>query len=155
MKTVLVVGATGAQGLAVVRYLSSTGRYHILAQTRSKTIPGAVALAGMANVELVDNGAGKAGGYDMEAFSAAARRADAVFVNTDGFTLGEQAETYWGIRLFELAAGSGVKQFVYSGLDYNYKKSGYDSRYYVGHYEGKAKVQGRRCQPKPRVCVCG
>jgi hypothetical protein len=27
------------------------------------------------------------------------------YINTDGFTVGEQAETYYGLRIFEFAAG--------------------------------------------------
>jgi nucleoside-diphosphate-sugar epimerase len=140
MKTVLVVGATGAQGSAIIRYLSSTNQYRVLALTRSATSSHAEALAALSNVSLVISNA--TNGYDVEAFLSAASRSDSVLVNTDGFAIGEKAETFWGIRLFELAARAGVKQFIYSGLDYNGKKSGYDPKLYVGHYEGKARVQG-------------
>jgi hypothetical protein len=56
--------------------------------------------------------------------------------------MGEALETFWGIRLFELSARAGVKHLIYSGLDYNGKQSNYDPDLYVGHYEGKARVQG-------------
>jgi hypothetical protein len=144
MKTILFVGATGAQGGAAVKYLSTTGEYRILALTRSGTSPHAQEMAAIPNVELVVSAA--ASGYDTEAFLAAASKSDYVFVNTDGFTLGEQAETYWGIRLFELAVRAGVKHFVYSGLDYASKASGYDPKFYCGHYEGKARVEGKHIQ---------
>ncbi len=142
MNTILLVGATGAQGSAVARYLSATGEYRILALTRSATSTSAQELAVLANVELVIGNA--ASGYDIESFVSAASKSDYVLVNTDGFTLGEQAEMFWGIRLFELAVGAGVKHFIYSGLDYASKASGYDPNYYCGHYEGKARVQGKR-----------
>jgi hypothetical protein len=87
-------------------------------------------------------------GYDVTAFSEAAKRSDAVFVNTDGSTLGEIAETFWGIRLYELSAKAGIKHLIYSGLDYNGKKSGYNPDLYVGHYEGKARVQGKKKERK-------
>ncbi len=140
MKTILIIGATGAQGDAVVQYLSSTNQYHILALSRNTTSSHAQALATLANVELIKSNV--TSGYDIDAFSAAASRSDYVLVNTDGFAMGEKAETFWGIRLFELAARAGVKHFIYSGLDYNGKNSNYDPKFYVGHYEGKARVQG-------------
>lgn len=44
------------------------------------------------------------------------------WVNTDGFTVGEQMETYAGIRIFELAKQIGtVRHFVWSNLDYSFK----------------------------------
>jgi nucleoside-diphosphate-sugar epimerase len=146
MKTVVVIGGTGAQGSAIVRHLSATDKFKVLALTRSLTSAAARDLAGLPHVELVEMRA--VVGYDLDAFSDAARRADHAFVNTDGFALGEQAETYWGVRLFETAVRAGVQHFVYSGLDYNGKKAGYDPDLYVGHYEGKARVQGRQTRPE-------
>lgn len=40
------------------------------------------------------------------------------FVNTDGFTVGEAAETFAGIKIFELAKAARVRHFVWSSLDY-------------------------------------
>jgi hypothetical protein len=41
-----------------------------------------------------------------------------VFVNTDGFTIGEKEELFVAFRIYELARGAGVKHFVWSALDY-------------------------------------
>jgi hypothetical protein len=41
-----------------------------------------------------------------------------MFVNTDFFTVGDEGETYGGIRLFELAKFAGVRHFIWNGLDY-------------------------------------
>ncbi|KAJ9143318.1 NAD(P)-binding protein [Pleurostoma richardsiae] len=139
MTTVLVIGATGAQGAAVLRVLSSTGKYHLLALTRSATTERAKEIAALPGVELIPSGSSV--GYNEASFSAAAARADAVFVNTDGFSLGEALETFWGIRLFELSAKAGVRHLIYSGLDSNQRTSNYNPDLYVGHYEGKARVQ--------------
>jgi len=141
MKTIVVIGGTGAQGASIVRHLASTNDYNILTLTRNTTSPRAEALARLPHVTLI--AMNTAHGYDLEAFSKAAAQSDCAFINTDGFAVGEQAETYWGIRLFELARRAGVKHFVYSGLDYIGAKSGYDPKLYVGHYEGKARVQGK------------
>jgi uncharacterized protein YbjT (DUF2867 family) len=140
MKTVLIVGATGRQGAAIAQHLSDSGDYHVLAFTRNAESADAKFLAAIPNVELVLSNTSS--GYDVEAFSKAAAKSDAVVVNTDGFAVGEQIETYWGIRLFQLAARAGVKQFIYSGLDSLGKKTNFDPKFYVGHYEGKARIQG-------------
>lgn len=141
MEKILIIGATGAQGGAVARHLSSTGRYQITAFTRSTSSPHSVQLASLPNVKLAINDASS--GYDNKAFMSAASDSDYVFVNTDGFAMGEQAETYWGIRLFELSLRAGVKHFIYSGLDSVGPKSNYDPELYTGHYQGKARVQGQ------------
>ncbi|KAK2680607.1 NmrA-like domain [Fusarium oxysporum f. sp. vasinfectum] len=139
MKSILIVGATGAQGGAIIRHLASTGQYNITAFTRSATSPKAVELAALPNMKIAVSDA--ATGYDTKAFLAAASDVDYVLVNTDGFALGEQAEIYWGMRLFELSARAGVKHFIYSGLDSVGPKTNYDPDLYVGHYQGKARIQ--------------
>jgi hypothetical protein len=138
---IYLVGS-GAQGVAIIKILSQTGRYSIIVLTRNVEGERARRLATLPDVELVVNSADH--GYDLAAFAEAAKRSDAVFVNTDGFALGEIAETFWGIRLFEISARSGVKHLIYSGLDYNGKETGYEDKFYVGHYEGKARVQGKQ-----------
>ncbi|KIW88132.1 uncharacterized protein Z519_11243 [Cladophialophora bantiana CBS 173.52] len=146
MKTIVFIGGTGAQGGAIIRTLSSTNEYKVLALTRSTSSSAAQEIAHLPNVELIESKASF--GYDVDKFYEAAQRSDYAFINTDGFALGEQAETYWGIRLFELSARAGVKHLIWSGLDYNGRKTGYDPKFYVGHYEGKARVtEWMRSQP--------
>lgn len=140
-KTIVVIGGTGAQGKAVIRHLSSLNVYRILVLTRSLTSHPAEELSQLANVELIESQAPS--GYDLGAFLKAAKQSDYAFINTDGFAVGEIAETYWGIRLFEVAKRAGVKHFVYSGLDYLANEPSYnDDKHYVAHYMGKARVQG-------------
>jgi hypothetical protein len=44
------------------------------------------------------------------------------WVNTDGFTIGEQKETYAGMRIFEIAKQTeSMRHFVWSNLDYGFK----------------------------------
>jgi len=66
--------------------------------------------------------------------------ADYVFANTNGFAIGEKAEIYWGIRLYELAREFGVKHFIYAGLEYASKLGNFDPKYRTGHLDGKGKV---------------
>jgi len=40
--------------------------------------------------------------------------ADAAFVNLDGFAMGERRETFWGIRIFEIAQELGIKHCEWS-----------------------------------------
>jgi hypothetical protein len=64
-----------------------------------------------------------------------------VFVNTDSFTIGEQAEVFAGLRIFELAKQVGtLKHYVYSSLEYITKKTNYNPKYHCIHYDGKGRV---------------
>lgn len=141
MKTILFVGGTGAQGAAIIRILVSTGQYRILLFTRDVKSKHSTDLIATGHVEAIENNAEH--GYDLAAFELAASRSDGVYINTDGFALGEQAETYWGIRLYESAVKCGTKHILYSGLDNSWRSSKYDPSLYVGHYQGKARVQGK------------
>jgi hypothetical protein len=83
-------------------------------------------------------------GHDELTLQRSLHGVDYVWVNTNGFALGEQAEMYWGIRMFELSLRAGAKHFVYSGMDSAYKLSGYDPKCCSGHYEGRGKVSGKK-----------
>lgn len=61
-------------------------------------------------------------------------------MNTNGFAIGEKAEIYWGIRMFEIAAETGVKHFVWANLDSSYKISGWKPQFRTGHFDSKNKV---------------
>ena len=44
------------------------------------------------------------------------------WINTDSFTIGEDKETYLGLRIFELAQLAGtVRHYIWSNLDYALK----------------------------------
>lgn len=44
------------------------------------------------------------------------------WINTDGFTIGEQKEIYAGMKIFELAKQVGtVRHYIWSSLDYAFK----------------------------------
>jgi uncharacterized protein YbjT (DUF2867 family) len=101
-KSILIIGGTGAQGSAVVRFLSATGQYELNCLTHDPTSSQAQELAQVPHVALI------AGGYEETVLAEALKEADDVWVNTNGFAMGEQAETYWGIRIFELSVRAGV-----------------------------------------------
>ncbi|KAI0373524.1 nmrA-family protein [Pilatotrama ljubarskyi] len=140
-KIILVIGATGAQGLAVIEALlkpaldGSPSPYVVRALTRDTKSKRAQALA-EDGVEIV-----KGTTDDLETVLAALKGAYGAFVNTDSFTLGEQKEIYAGIRIYELAKQvKTLKHYVWSSLDNVTKKSDYNPIYYAEHYAGKSRV---------------
>jgi hypothetical protein len=132
---IFVIGATGAQGLPIVRALAGDGRYSVLALSRDPRSARARSLIEMGDVSVLE------GSFANEAILREGFRAcDGAFVNIDGFNTGEKAEIYWAIRAYEIAIEEGIRFFVYGNLDYTLKKAGYDSRFRTGHYDGKGRV---------------
>ncbi|KAI0044149.1 NAD-P-binding protein [Auriscalpium vulgare] len=139
-KLILVLGATGAQGLAVVDALlapaadGSPSPYSVRAVTRDSSSKRAQGLAAK-GVEVL-----KGDTNDLASIAAALQGVYGAWVNTDGFTIGEQREILTGMRTFELAKKAGVRHFVWSSLDYVTKKGGYNPLYRVEHYDAKGRV---------------
>ncbi|KAI0954611.1 hypothetical protein AcW1_006447 [Taiwanofungus camphoratus] len=149
-KLILVIGATGCQGLAVIDRLlepcedGSPSPYAIRALTRDPEGKRAKELAAK-GVECMK------GFFDNEdSVAAALQGVYGAWVNTDGFTVGEQKELWAGVRIFELAKHSKVKHYVWSNLDYALKLGNWDPRYQVGHYDGKGRV-AEWMQPQPSI----
>lgn len=140
MQTGVIVGGTGAQGAAVVRYLSSLNFYNLNVLSRDPTGSQALALTKLPNVTILPS---SPAGYDEQSFLKAARKADFAFINTDGFSIGEVAEVYWGIRFWELSQQAGVKHFIYSSLDKLDELIEHRPEFRIGHYAGKARVAGK------------
>ena len=92
-KLILIIGGTGAQGAAVVRYFSSTGLYEIKCTTRDIKSDQAQELAELSHVTTVPDGRD---GHDELALQRALQDIDYVWVNTNGFAIGEQAEMLLG-----------------------------------------------------------
>lgn len=62
------------------------------------------------------------------------------FINTNGFAIGEKAEIYWGIRIYELCASAHVQHFIYATIDYASALGHFDPAYRCAHADGKSKV---------------
>jgi uncharacterized protein YbjT (DUF2867 family) len=95
-KFILVIGGTGAQGQAVVKALlepSSDGTpspYTVRILTRNPDHPKVKAEFNHPNIELVQ------GSFtDLATVERALEGVWGAYINTDGFTVGEQAETYF------------------------------------------------------------
>ncbi|KAH9221445.1 hypothetical protein DL95DRAFT_519429 [Leptodontidium sp. 2 PMI_412] len=134
-QTILVIGGTGAQGAPVVKELTRDSKYAVHVLTRSTTSGSALELASLPNVALIPGSSLK----EADLYSALTG-IDIAFVNLNGFAIGEKAEVYWGIRIFEIAREKGVKHFIWGSLDSSYKISGYQPRFRTGHFDSKAKV---------------
>jgi NmrA-like family len=115
--------------------LSKAGTFDIKILTRSPTAPSVLALSSLPNTIIIPGD-----GYNEATLHSSFQNIDVAFVNLNGFAIGEKAEIYWGIRIFEIAREKGVKHFIWASLDSSYKASGYQSRFRTGHFDGKAKV---------------
>ncbi|MGR9276163.1 NmrA family NAD(P)-binding protein [Rhizobium leguminosarum] len=134
-RRIFVIGGTGAQGMSVVRGLVGDGKYQVLALTRDATSDRARQLQEMPNVSILEGSFA-----DEDVIRNGFRACDGAFVNIDGFNTGEKTETFLAMRAYEIAMEEGTKFFVFGNLDYVLKKSGYDSRFRTGHYDGKGRV---------------
>ncbi|KAJ5605380.1 hypothetical protein N7510_008161 [Penicillium lagena] len=132
---VLVIGGTGAQGTPVVKALASGSKYSVRVLTRNSSSKEATELAAIPGVTIFEGET-----YHEPTLRKALKDVSYVFVNTNGFAIGEQAEIYWGIRLYELAREFRVKHLLYAGLEYASKLGNFDPKYRTGHLDGKGKV---------------
>lgn len=132
---IFVIGGTGAQGLPIIGALVADRKYSVRALSRDSHSRRAKALLALGNVSILE------GSFADEAvLREGFRGCDGAYINIDGFNTGEKTELYWAIRSYEIAIEEGIKFFVYGNLDYALKKSGYDSRFRAGHYDGKGRI---------------
>jgi len=135
MKRIVVIGGTGAQGRPVVKELCRDGSYEVVVLTRDLLSSNSKELESLGNVTLWK------GSYTSEEnLHSLFKNAYGAFVNTNGFNLGEKAEIYWGIRIFEIAVEENVQHYLWSSLDYGLKKGGWNSKFHCGHYDSKGRV---------------
>ncbi|KAF3057512.1 NmrA family domain-containing protein 1 [Trichoderma lentiforme] len=135
METILIIGGTGAQGIPVIKALTSDRKYAVRVITRSAATLEAQLLAKLHGVTIVEGDC-----YDESTLRNILPGVDRVFANTNGLVIGEIAEVYWGIRLYELAREFGVKHFVYASLPYASKIGNFNDKYRVGHCDSKARI---------------
>ncbi len=126
-RSVLVTGATGQQGGAVVRALIARG-HRVKAITRRPESDGAKRLAA-AGVQVV------AGDLDDAAsVAAAAKGIDAMFLMGNSYEAGTDAETRQGIAAADAAKAAGIGHLIYSSVADADKKTRiphFDSKYLV------------------------
>ncbi|KAK1467543.1 NmrA family protein [Colletotrichum cuscutae] len=135
LKEILIIGGTGAQGRPVVKALAETRRYSVRILTRNVDNARAKELAALPNVTLIQGRQDSQ--YDLH---RAFKGVYGAWVNTDGFTLGQKSELFYGIRAYEIARHEGVRHYVWAGTDYALKKSGWNEKYHWGHNDSKGRV---------------
>jgi uncharacterized protein YbjT (DUF2867 family) len=127
---VLVLGATGGQGGAVLRALLRTGR-PVRALVRDENAASAVRLA-RSGVELA-----KGGFTDRAALAAAMTGAAGAFALTTPFESGPDAELVQGRAILDAAADSRLPHLVFASV------AGATAHTGVPHFESKGAVERR------------
>lgn len=94
--------------------LAEGNEYVILGLTRSASQPNVVELGKLPNVKIVEGSC-----YDEPTLFKVFEEADYAYVNTNGPAIGQRNETYWGIRMFEIARSCGITHYRWASLPYS------------------------------------
>jgi uncharacterized protein YbjT (DUF2867 family) len=127
-RTVLVTGATGRQGGAVIRHLLPKG-WKLRALTRNSSSHAAQGLARQ-GVEVVQ------GDFDdPSSLDRAARGVYGIYSVQDFWTVGAKREVQQGKNLADVAKKAGVQHFVYSSVGGAERNTG------ITHWETKWEIE--------------
>ncbi|TSD09287.1 NmrA/HSCARG family protein [Haloglomus irregulare] len=127
---VLVTGATGNQGGAVVNHLlAHEAEFDVRGLTRDATSDAAGALADR-GVTVQEGDLG-----EPESVRAHVADADAVFAVTNFWTAGYDAQVEQGTNLADVAAAEGVDQFVLSGVGSHEQDTG------IPHFDSAWEIE--------------
>ena len=127
-KTILVSGATGKQGGAVLKYLLRD-RWRIRGLTRAPRGRAAEELS-KCGVEVVQGDMD-----DVESLKRAMRGAHGVYSVQDFWTVGARREVQQGKNMADAARAAGVQHFLYSSVGGAERNSG------ITHWETKWEVE--------------
>jgi uncharacterized protein YbjT (DUF2867 family) len=127
-KVVLVTGATGRQGGAVIRHMLEKG-WKLRALTRNPASPAAQQLLGQGVVLA------KGDLDDLASLEAAMRGAYGVYSVQDYWSVGARREVQQGKNMAGAARNAGVAHFVYSSVGGAERNSGID------HWETKWEIE--------------
>jgi len=127
-KLVLVTGATGKQGGAVVEALLTRG-HQVRALTRNAASPAANRLR-QQGVEIA------VGDFtDHDSLVRAIRGADAVYAMSTPYEQGAEKEIAQGMTITDAAKAAGVAHFIYSSVASANRATG------IAHFDGKYAVE--------------
>jgi len=129
-ETILIIGATGAQGGSVTNALLEKG-YNLLAYTRNAKSDKAQALA-LRGVSIIEGDL-----TNIETLTAAMQKADTVFAVTSPFEAGTESEVLHGYNIADAAKAANVKHLVFSSVSDANHSTG------VPHFDSKYKVEQR------------
>jgi uncharacterized protein YbjT (DUF2867 family) len=127
-KTVLVTGATGRQGGAVIRYLLRN-EWKLRALTRNPNAPAAQELTRQ-GVEVMQGDL-----EDPASLERAARGVYGVYSVQDFWSVGAKREVDQGKNLAEAAKKAGVEHFVHSSV------GGAERNSHIDHWESKWEIE--------------
>ncbi len=127
-KTVLITGATGQQGGAVIRHMLAKG-WHLRALTRNSSGDTALNLARQ-GVELAQGDLD-----DLASLERAAHGVYGIYSLQNFWKVGAQREVQQGKNLADVAKKAGVEHFVYSSAGGAERNSG------IGHFETKWEIE--------------
>jgi len=132
-KTVLIIGATGAQGGSVTNALLNSVEQgnKLVAYTRNAKSDNAQALA-KRGVSLIEGDL-----TDIAALTAAMKTADTVFAVTTPFESGTDGEVQHGYNIADAAKAANVEHLVFSSVSDANNSTG------VPHFDSKYKVEQR------------
>lgn len=128
-RIVVVTGATGKQGGAVLRHLASAGGFRLRAMTRNPLSDGAKALSDL-GVEIV-----KGDFDDVTALTNALAGAWGVFSVQNTWEAGVKKEEEQGKRVASVARERGVQHFVYTSVGSAHESTG------IPHFENKSRIE--------------
>lgn len=131
-KTILVTGATGAQGGSVVRHLLRGGKFKIRCLTRNPDAKKARELE-QSGTEIAQGDLG-----DPESLQAALAGCYGAFGVTNFWEHFEK-EYHHGKNLIDAVKGAAIEHFVFSTLPYAHRLS--DWKLEVPHFDQKAKLE--------------
>lgn len=139
-QTILVIGATGAQGGSVAKHLLSTGKFRIKALTRNPNSNKATWLK-EAGAEVVQGNLN-----DLKSLETVMQGCDGVFGMTN-FWEHFNSEYQHGKNIVDTAVKSGVRVLVLSTLPSYEKLTG--GKFNVPHFETKHALQEYASTVKP------
>jgi uncharacterized protein YbjT (DUF2867 family) len=142
-KVILVTGATGKQGGAVVDALLKSNQFTVLAVTRSAGSPSALKLASKENVKLVEGNLD-----DVPAIFTAAKLVSeepiwgvySVQVS-EGKGVTSDGEIKQGKALIDESLKQGVEHFVYSSVDRGGEPKSWETETPIPHFQTKHKIE--------------
>jgi len=127
-RTILITGATGKQGGAVIRALAGKG-FRLRAMTRKIDSPAAAALAA-AGVEVVRGDLD-----DAASLKSALSGAWGTLAVQNTWEAGVEKEEEQGKRFATIAREVGVKHFVYQSVGSAHRKTG------IPHFDNKSRIE--------------
>jgi len=129
-KTVLIIGATGAQGSSVINALVKQD-YKLMAYTRNTKSDNAQTLVKQ-GVSLIEGDLA-----DIATLTAAMKKVDTVFSVTTPFESGTDTEVQHGYNIADAAKAASVEHLVFSSVSDANNSTG------VPHFDSKYKVEQR------------